>query len=112
MIREEYIKRLNEINVRFHKLAREKNDLKLQYIRESELNKFKYGEKVIVHKGKETLYAFVMGCEIEHDGEIRLILKKVKKDGTPAKNLRVFYFPEYGDTVEKINNNNELNRNN
>lgn len=50
----------------------------------------------------ETLYAFAMGCEIEYDGEIRLILKKVKKDGTPAQNLRVFYHPEYGDKVEKI----------
>ncbi len=102
MIREEYIKRLNEINVRFHKLAREKNDLKLQYIRESELNKFNYGEKVLVRKGKETCYAFALGCEIENNGEIRLILKKVKKDGTPAQNLRVYYHPEYGDKIEKI----------
>ena len=102
MEKEEYIKRLKEIHDRFLKLEREKKELNLQYIRESELNKFNYGEKVRVRKGKETLYAFAMGCEIEYDGEIRLILKKVKKDGTPAQNLRVFYHPECGDKVEKI----------
>ena len=102
MEKEEYIKRLKEIHDRFLKLEREKKELNLQYIRESELNKFNYGEKVIVRKGKETLYAFAMGCEIEYDGGIRLILKKAKKDGTPAQNLRVFYNPKWGDIVEKI----------
>lgn len=102
MTKEEYIRKLEDFNRRFLELEREKKELNLQYIRESELNKFKYGEKVIVHKGKETLYAFVMGCEIENNGEIRLILKKVKKDGTPAQNLRVYYHPEYGDKIEKI----------
>lgn len=102
MEKEEYIRKLKDIKDRYLKLEREKKELNLQYIRESELNKFNYGEKVRVRKGKETLYAFAMGCEIEYDGEIRLILKKVKKDGTPAQNLRVFYHPEYGDKVEKI----------
>ena len=102
MEKEEYIRKLQDFNRRFLELEREKKELNLQYIRESELNKFNYGEKVIVHKGKETLYAFAMGCEIEYDGEIRLILKKAKKDGTPAQNLRVFYHPEWGDIVEKI----------
>ena len=97
-----YIRKLKNINDRYLELEREKKELNLQYIRESELNKFNYGEKVRVRKGKETLYAFAMGCEIEYDGEIRLILKKVKKDGTPAQNLRVFYHPECGDKVEKI----------
>jgi len=102
MKKEEYIKRLNEINDRLRELQQEKNNLNLQYIRETELNKFNYGEKVRVRKGKEILYAFAMGCEIEYDGEIRLILKKVKKDGTPAQHLRVYYHPKYGDKVEKI----------
>lgn len=102
MKKEEYIKRLKEISDRFLKLEREKKELNLQYIRESELNKFNYGEKVLVRKGKETCYAFAMGCEIENNGDIRLILKKVKKDGTPAQNLRVFYYPEWGHKVEKI----------
>ena len=102
MKKEEYIKRLDDINRRLLELGREKEELKLQYMRESELNKFNYGEKVRVRKGEETLYAFVMGREIEYDGEIKLILKKVKKDGTPAQNLRVFYHPKYGDKVEKI----------
>ena len=102
MVKEEYIRKLKNINDRYLELEREKKELNLQYIRESELNKFNYGEKVRVRKGEETLYAFAMGCEIEYDGEIRLILKKVKKDGTPAQNLRVFYHPKYGDKVEKI----------
>lgn len=102
MEKEEYIRKLKDIKDRYLKLEREKKELNLQYIRESKLNKFNYGEKVRVCKGNETLYAFAMGCEIEYDGEIRLILKKVKKDGTPAQNLRVFYHPEYGDKVEKI----------
>ena len=102
MKKEEYIKRLKEISDWFLKLEREKKELNLQYIRESELNKFNYGEKVLVRKGKETCYAFAMGCEIENNGDIRLILKKVKKDGTPAQNLRVFYYPEWGHKVEKI----------
>lgn len=101
MTKEEYIEKMSNFNRRFLELEREKKELNLQYIRESELNKFNYGEKVIVHKGKETSYAFAMGCEI-YDGEIRLILKKVKKDGTPAQNLRVYYHPEFGDKVEKI----------
>lgn len=101
MTKEEYRKKLEDFNRRFLELEREKKELNLQYIRESELNKFNYGEKVLVRKGKETLYAFAMGCEI-YDGEIRLILKKVKKDGTPAQNLRVYYHPEYGDKIEKI----------
>ena len=102
MEKEDYIRKLQDFNRRFLELEREKKELNLQYIRESELNKFNYGEKVRIRKGKETLYAFAMGCEIEYDGEIRLILKKVKKDGTPAQNLRVFYHPKYGDKVEKI----------
>ena len=102
MEKEEYIRKLQDFNRRFLELEREKEELNQQYIRESELNKFNYGEKVRVRTGKETLYAFAMGCEIEFDGEIRLILKKVKKDGTPSQNLRVFYYPKYGDKVEKI----------
>ena len=101
MKKEEYIKRLDDINRRLLELGREKDELKLQYMRESELNKFKYGEKVIVHKGKETVYAFATGLEISN-GEVTLILKKVKKDGTPSKNLRVFYYPELGHTVKRI----------
>ena len=102
MVKEEYIRKLKNINDRYLELEREKKELNLQYIRESELNKFNYGEKVLVRKGKETCYAFAMGCEIENNGDIRLILKKVKKDGTPAQNLRVFYYPEWGHKVEKI----------
>lgn len=102
MKKEEFISKLNDINDRCWKLQREKDELKAQYIRESKLGKFNYGEKVLVRKGKETCYAFAMGCEIESNGEIRLILKKVKKDGTPAQNLRIYYYPEWGDKVEKI----------
>ena len=102
MEKEEYIRKLQDFNRRFLELEREKKELNLQYIRESELNKFNYGEKVLVRKGKETCYAFAMGCEIENNGDIRLISKKVKKDGTPAQNLRVFYYPEWGHKVEKI----------
>ena len=101
MTKEEYIRRLDDINRRFLELEREKKELRLQYMRESELNKLKCGEKVVVKKGKETVYAFAMGMEISN-GEVTLILKKVKKDGTPAQNLRVFYNPEFGHTVERI----------
>lgn len=103
MEKKEYFRRLEDINKRYLELALEKKELESQYIRESELNnKFGYGEKVLVRKDKETFYAFVVGLEITHDGEIRLELIKAKKDGTPSKNLHMYYFPECGHTVEKI----------
>lgn len=102
MTKEEYIRRMGELSDRFMKLQQEKDDLKLLYIRESEEGKFKCGDKVIVHKDGESIYAFVMGYDLYRDGEIRLVLHRAKKDGTPSKNIREFYHPECGDTVEKI----------
>ena len=101
MKKEEYIRRLKELNDRILQLQNEKKTLEYQYVKESELNSFIIGEKVLVRKRGEVLYAFVVGYEIIQD-EVILVLNKCKKDGTPAKNLRVYYYPQLGDKVEKI----------
>ena len=102
MDREEFKRRLDDISRRESELRNERWKLEEQYIRESDASKFKYGEKVLLHKGSMTYEAIVRGYLIDdywHDVVLKLVM--CKKDGSPSR-CRLNYYPAGGDWVEKI----------
>ena len=101
MNKEVYIRLRDEITDKQLKLKRELYDLQERYMRESAINQFKYGEKILLHKRGETIPGFVVGCEIyKCSDDVILKLVERKKDGTPSKR-KLYYFPTCGDYVEK-----------
>lgn len=102
MRKDEYIKLRKEIFDKELKLRRELRDLQRKYIRESEIQQYKVGEKVMVHKDSLTVPAFVDGYEIDKSSDdVILQLVQCKKNGKPSK-IRLTYWPQCGDYVEKI----------
>lgn len=102
MKKDEYIKLRKEIFDKELKLRRELRDLQSKYIRESEIQQYKVGEKVMVHRGSLTVPAYVNGYEIDKfSDEVILKLVQCKKDGKPSK-IKMTYCPSCGDYVEKI----------
>ena len=101
MTKDEYIRLRNEINNKQAELNHELWNLQNRYMRESEVNQFMYGEKILLHKRGESIPGFVVGCEIDKcSDEVILKLVECKKDGTPSKRS-LYYFPACGDYVEK-----------
>ena len=102
MEREEYIRQRDEIFDKQFKLRWEMMELEDKYIRESDLQKYKKGVKVMVHSGKTAIPAYVDGYEIDKfSDEVMLKLVQCKKDGKPSKRSLV-YCPTAGDWVEII----------
>lgn len=100
MDKEEYIRSLKELNRMQHELDEKKEKLRETYIQDSDMNRFQIGERVLVHMKAETLEAVVGGYEIDL-GEVKLLLHKIKNDGTPSKRT-LDYYPEFGHTIQKI----------
>lgn len=101
MTKDEYIRLRDEIIGKQLMLDRELHDLQDRYIRESKLQQFRYGEKVLVHKYGKSIPGYVVGCEIDKcSDDVMLSLVECKKDGTPSKR-KLYYIPPRGDYVEK-----------
>ena len=102
MKKDEYIKLRDEIHNKFFQLRWELVNLDDKYIREAEIQQYKKGEEVMLHKGREVIPVYVDGYEIDKfTDDVMLKLVQCKKDGKPSKRS-VIYCPSCGDYVEKI----------
>lgn len=107
MDKKEYLKRLNDLHHQEMQIRKKKRELDNEYMNSSPMNKFKYGEKVVVKikRGKtyDIDYAFVMGYTINNSSaDVELELVRCKKDGTPSK-IRLYYLPQCGDKIVSMN---------
>lgn len=102
MKKDEYIKLRDEIHGKLFQLRWELVNLDDKYIREAEIQQYKKGEKVMLHKGRWSCPVYVDGYEIDKfTDDVMLKLVQCRKDGKPSKRS-VVYCPSCGDYVEKI----------
>ena len=103
MEKEEFVNKKQELNRKMYDLKHELSLLKKQYINESELNReFPPGTivKVVDNEDKDSFFlACVEKYELTGSNNIKPVLLKVKKDGTPSKHHIDFYL--FSEHLEK-----------
>lgn len=98
MKKEDFKKRLNDINESVEFLNQEKKSLIKEYLESN--SDFKIGEKVkVVSVDGNYQYGYISETVLNYGHEIGYDVLKEKKDGTPSMNKIFVYF---NDKIEKI----------
>jgi hypothetical protein len=90
MTHQEFTDKWVNINHSIHELQVELKNLERDYVEEN--MPYPIGTKVKVTRNGSVFYGIVTGAELDVVNQVSPIIMRMKKDGTPSKNTKIWFW--------------------